>query len=120
MIPSRPFAPVGARPSPLDAMPEPPRHTPSRDETLGDQSAHPAPLSTGLQVVLLMMVLVLILLMAGVPGLEPVAGNGTRKLRQGWAERRAAAVTAPAPAAPAAATLPGDADGSVDRNDANR
>ena len=103
----------------MDATP----HQPSEDETLGDSEGHPAPLSTGLQVVLVLMALCLLMLVAGIPGLEPVAGNGSRELRRDWAERHAATAALPASAPIEGAPLPASvapADASVDRDDANR
>ena len=42
--------------------------------------------------------LALVLAVAGVPGRERVAGNGSGKLRHGWASQRAAAAQEPQPA----------------------
>ena len=55
----------------------------------------------------------LVILIAGVPGLDPVAGNGSESLRKGWAAERQAAAE---PADAVGATDPA----SVDRTGQNR
>jgi hypothetical protein len=52
----------------------------------------------GWAVVAVVVALIGLLLLAGVPGRERVAGNGSEALRHGWASRRAAAAQQPQPA----------------------
>jgi hypothetical protein len=60
-----------------------------------------------LQFLLIACVLVLMLLLAGVPGRLPEAGDGSAALQQGWADRHAASVAAGAAGADIEA-LPGE------------
>jgi hypothetical protein len=61
-------------------------------DPMGDSTNDPAPVSTGFQIMLVLAALGLVILIAGVPGLDPVAGNGSEDLRHGWAARRQAVV----------------------------
>ncbi len=69
-------------------------------------STEPRPLSTGLQVLFILVALVLVLVLAGVPEPDRVAGDGSDKLRHGWARQRAEAAESAAPDAPAPADAP--------------
>jgi hypothetical protein len=62
-------------------------------------------LPAGWPVYVALAALALVLAVAGVPGRDRVAGDGSEKLRHGWAEQRAQAADAaparePAPSAP--------------------
>ena len=63
--------------------------------------------SAELQFLLIAIAFVLVMLLAGVPGHEKKAGDGSSALQRGWAERHAAEVAAQqsgdAPTAPAGA-----------------
>jgi hypothetical protein len=82
-------------------------------DPLGDSVEDPAPVSVSLQVMLVLLALGIVILIAGVPGLDPVAGNGSEGLRKGWAESRLAA-------ADQDGEMPSGNSGSVDPADQNR
>ena len=60
-------------------------------DPLGDSAEDPAPVSSSFQIMLVLAALGLVILIAGVPGLDPVAGNGSDELLKGWAATRLAA-----------------------------
>jgi hypothetical protein len=72
-----------------------PAHSP-----ISPDSAHPGGpterphVSAELQFLLIAIAFVLVMLLAGVPGHERKAGDGSSALRHGWAERHAAEVAA--------------------------
>ena len=69
--------------------------------TAADTAAKPTSLVSIWTLVLIVLALLMLLLMAGVPGEEHRAGDGSDKLRHGWAQRQAEAAAAqPAPPAP--------------------
>ncbi len=83
-------------------------------EPIGDSSDDPKPVTATLQVVLVMLALLLVIGLAGIPGLQPTAGNGTLEMKQGWAAQHASEVAEQDPAG--AATE----DGSQEPADAPR
>ncbi len=61
------------------------------------EAVHPGdhrPVGAELQFLLIAIVFVVMMLLAGVPGREKKAGDGSAALQLGWAERHAAAVAA--------------------------
>jgi hypothetical protein len=63
-------------------------------DPVGDRSSDPQPVSHTLQLALALLAMAVIILLAGVPGLEPVAGDGSERLERGWATERQAAFEA--------------------------
>jgi len=55
---------------------------------------HRRPVTAELQFLLIAIVFVVMMLLAGVPGRENKAGDGSPALQRGWAERHAAEVAA--------------------------
>jgi len=83
-----------------------------------DAAAKPRPIATGWALALIVLAMVLVVLVAGVPGEDRTAGDGSDKLRHGWAQKRAEAAARaeaeraaeqPAPVEPAAQPAPVDA-----------
>jgi len=75
-----------------------PAHSSSADReagTLRDEDRRPV--SAELQFLLIAIAFVLVMLLAGVPGHENKAGDGSPALQRGWAERHAAEVAAQQP-----------------------
>jgi len=69
--------------------------------TTADPAAKPVSIVSVWTLALIALALLMLLLMAGVPGEEHRAGDGSDKLRHGWAQKQAEAAAAqPAPPAP--------------------
>jgi hypothetical protein len=70
-----------------------------------DTTAKPKPIVSVWTLALIALAMLMLLLVAGVPGEEHRAGDGSEKLRHGWARKRAeAAAEQPAPPAPSDAS----------------
>ncbi|HTE06847.1 MAG TPA: hypothetical protein VK824_11665 [Planctomycetota bacterium] len=92
-----------------------PAHSPHSPGAAGAREpSEREPVSAELQFLLIAIAFVLVMLLAGVPGHENEAGDGSPSLRRGWAERHTAEVAAQetggAPATPEAQG-PSSADG---------
>ena len=71
--------------------------------TTADTAAKPRSLVSVWTLALIALAMLMLLLVAGVPGEEHRAGDGSDKLRHGWAQKQTeAAATQPAPPAPSA------------------